>query len=138
MGRDAISQNPETAFTHSLASLDHISLFEILDIHEDEFQLFASHEKEYRINESNLENPDWTITVSNLMVINIEGNQDITFSLEFRREWESHIVHFFLPSSILCVSSMASLYINHDMLPARMSLSVTTCLAMVTLVVGAK
>ena len=92
----------------------------------------------HRTNKTDLIHPDWIIECSNLTAVHFEGYQAITFKLTFKREWTSHLIHFFAPSIILSISSMMSLYIHYDMLPARMSLSVTTCLAMITLIMGAK
>ena len=88
-----------------------------------------------------LESPDWNITTSNISVVAENGfsdHQGLTFELRFKRDMSGHLMHFYLPSMILCASSMMSLFIPLDLLPARMSLAATTCLSMITLVVGAK
>ena len=68
----------------------------------------------------------------------ISEHQRLTFELTFKRDMSGHLMHFYLPSIILCASSLMSLFIPSDLLPARMSLAATTCLSMITLVVGAK
>ena len=104
-----------------------------------------------------LESPDWNITSSNISVVAENGmfcyvlvesrmknfekfseHQRLTFELTFKRDMSGHLMHFYLPSIILCASSLMSLFIPSDLLPARMSLAATTCLSMITLVVGAK
>jgi len=48
------------------------------------------------------------------------------------------LMHFYLPSLILCLASTLSLFIHQDLWPARMSLCVTSCLSLITLIMGAK
>ena len=93
--------------------------------------------------ENSLLNPGWTVAASN---ISIKQTNDTdgwfyytwSFNLKFKRNIESIIMHFYLPSFILCFVSMASLFIHQDLLPARMCLCVTTCLSLITLIIGAK
>ena len=98
----------------------------------------------YKTNQEQLKHPDWNITVSETTLIykNVSiysgMSQGINFNLTFKRDSWDHLMHFYLPSLILCTASMMSLFIPMDLLPARMSLAATTCLSMITLVIGAK
>ena len=87
-------------------------------------------------------NPGWTVQTSNITIKEMKGNgifsQHWTFNLRLKRDVTSILMHFYLPSIILCFASMMSLFIHHDLLPARMCLSVTTCLSLITLIIGAK
>ena len=93
-----------------------------------------------------LAHPGWNIqasdfTQSQKTIIMVEDElfeQSLTFSLKFHRNISSILMHFYLPSIILCIASMSSLFIHHDLLPARMSLRVTSCLSLITLIMGAK
>ena len=93
-----------------------------------------------------LVHPGWKIEASNFVqsqriLVLFEDEfyeQSLTFSLKFHRNISSILMHFYLPSIILCIASMSSLFIHHDLLPARMSLSVTSCLSLITLIIGAK
>ena len=90
-----------------------------------------------------LKHPDWNITMSQ-MTLKYQNHQKlgtiqgISFNLTFRRDSWDHIMHFYLPTIILNTASVMSLYIPYDLWPARMSLCVTTCLSMITLIIGAK
>ena len=88
-------------------------------------------------------NPGWTIEVSNISIKQSNENtetyfQTWSFEIRLKRNVAGIIMHFYLPSIILCFASMMSLFIHHDLLPARMCLSVTTCLSLITLIMGAK
>ena len=64
-----------------------------------------------------LESPDWNITTSNISVVADNGfsdHQGLTFELRFKRDMSGHLMHFYLPSMILCASSMMSLFIPLD------------------------
>ena len=81
--------------------------------------------------------PGWSVKMSEETLLTGK-EQGITMTLSFKREWTYHMMHFYLPSLILCIASMLSLFIHYDLFPARMGLSVTTCLSMITLIMGAK
>ena len=82
--------------------------------------------------------PDWYIT---LKVVNIKETEDgllLPLDIIFERKLSSHILHVYTPSLMLSVASVTSLFIPAEYMPGRMSLSVTSCLSMITLFVGAK
>ena len=83
------------------------------------------------------EDPDWNIT---LRTGHCEEKEKHCFSLDliFERKISTHILHEYVPSLMLSIASTASLFIPAECMPARMSLSVTTCLSMITLFVSAK
>ena len=83
------------------------------------------------------EDPDWNIT---LRTGHCEEKEKHCFSLDliFERKISTHILHEYVPSLMLAIASTASLFIPAECMPARMSLSVTTCLSMITLFVSAK
>ena len=85
-------------------------------------------------------NPDWNITLrpGRCDPVKSEGKQCFSVDLIFARKMSNHILHEYVPSLMLAFASTASLYIPADLLPARMSLSVTSCLSMITLFVNAK
>ena len=84
------------------------------------------------------EDPDWKITLRAGNCKN--GGQKHCFSMDliFERKISTHILHEYVPSLMLAIASTASLFIPAECMPARMSLSVTTCLSMITLFVNAK
>ena len=88
--------------------------------------------------ETNLINPGWTIQVSNFTETLVYNSRALTFYFMLERNRSGILMHFYLPSLILCLSSTMSLFIHHDLWPARMSLSVTSCLSLITLIIGAK
>ena len=89
-------------------------------------------------NNTNLMNPGWTIQVSTFSETKVYNHRALTFYFILERKMAGILMHFYLPSLILCLASTLSLFIHHDLLPARMSLSVTSCLSLVTLIMGAK
>ena len=82
-------------------------------------------------------NPDWYIFLEIGKVIN-EDKQILPLDLIFQRKISVHILHLYVPSIMLCIASMASLFIPQDYVPGRMGLSVTSCLSMITLFLAAK
>ena len=81
------------------------------------------------------DNPDWKAF---LRKGNCNGiSKQICFSLDLvlKRKISNHIFHTFIPSILLALASTTSLYIPSDHMPARMSLSVTASLSMITLFV---
>ena len=89
-------------------------------------------------NNTNLVNPGWTVQVSNFTQTQVYNHRAVTFYFMLERKRAGILMHFYLPSLILCLASTLSLFIHHDLLPARMSLSVTSCLSLITLIIGAK
>ena len=84
-------------------------------------------------------NPDWYISLEIRNVFkNDKDKQILPLNLIFQRKISIHILHLFVPSIILCIASMASLFIPQDYVPGRMALSVTSCLSMITLFIAAK
>ena len=97
-----------------------------------------SHQSLLESNDSLL-NPGWNIEASNISIKPMKGHfKAWSFTLKMKRNVTSILMHFYLPSIILCFASMMSLFIHHDLLPARMCLSVTSCLSLITLIMGAK
>ena len=104
------------------------------------------------INRSSIQtsfNPDWYISlevgdgieVTTIQVPDEAGKTTLQFlplDLIFQRKISVHILHLYVPSLMLCIASMASLFIPPDLVPGRMGLSVTSCLSMITLFVAAK
>ena len=82
-------------------------------------------------------NPDWYISLEIRNVFKNE-KQILPLDLIFQRKIFVHILHLFVPSTMLCIASMASLFIPQDYVPGRMGLSVTSCLSMITLFIAAK
>ena len=64
--------------------------------------------------------------------------QTMKLTLMMKRHTSEHVLHTLVPSLMLCVASSMSLFIPYDLYAARMSLSGTTCLSMITLFTGAK
>ena len=90
-----------------------------------------------------LSHSGWTISVSDFMLTTSDTNnktRKLAFYIKLTRNWNGSgiFLHFYLPSFILCFASTLSLFIHQDLLPARMCLSVTSCLTLITLVMGAK
>ncbi len=52
---------------------------------------------------------------------------------EFRRFRRSHIVQTYLPSTLLVLASLASLYVPSDLVPGRMTLCITTTLTVMAM-----
>ena len=108
-----------------------------------DFEIIYNRSKILEKLESGFRNPDWYITleVGNVKVIQTQWGHYfhiLPLDLTFRRKISVHILHLYVPSTMLCIASMASLFIPHDFIPGRMGLSVTSCLSMITLFVGAK
>ena len=82
-------------------------------------------------------NPDWYIHLQVGKVIK-EKEQTLPLTLIFQRKISVHILHLYVPSIMLCIASMASLFIPEEYVPGRMGLSVTSCLSMITLFIAAK
>ena len=83
--------------------------------------------------------PDWYISIkAGNAVTTSENLQILPLDLTFQRKIPIHILHLYLPSIMLCIASIASLFIPPDFIPGRMGLSVTSCLSMITLFVAAK
>ena len=85
-------------------------------------------------------NPDWYISleIRNVFVSTKNNKQILPLNLIIQRKISVHILHLFVPSIMLCIASMASLFIPQDYVPGRMSLVVTSCLSMITLFIAAK
>ena len=88
-------------------------------------------------------NPDWSIEIF-LGDCNLSdekkapGKNCFSVDLILKRKTSNHILHTFVPSIMLSIASGTSIYIPCEHMPARMGLSVTTCLSMITLFVGAQ
>ena len=82
--------------------------------------------------------PDWYITLKVGQVTKEGKKQLLPLNITFERILSGHILHVYVPSLMLAVASVTSLFIPPENVPGRMSLSVTSCLSMVTLFVGAK
>lgn len=84
----------------------------------------------------------WSVNVSNFTLITSGSENNRTRKLssfiKFKRNLYGIFMHFYLTSLILCIASTLSLFIHQDLWPARMCLSVTSCLTLITLVMGAK
>ena len=75
------------------------------------------------------ENSEWTVYIE----YNAQGTDFL-----LRRKISGMILHLYFPSLFITLGSMMSLYIPCDLHPARMALSVTTCLSMVTFFKGSQ
>ena len=75
------------------------------------------------------ENSEWTIHIE----YNTNGSD-----FHLHRKISGTILHLYFPSLLIILASMMSLYLPHDLHPARMALSVTTCLSMVTFFKGSQ
>ena len=85
--------------------------------------------------------PDWSVQLKpNDCPERDEKRQKVCFSVDLilKRKTSNHILHVFVPSIMLSIASGTSLFIPSEYMPARMGLSVTTCLSMITLFVNAQ
>ena len=82
--------------------------------------------------------PDWYITLKVSNITSYNEKQLLPLNITFERKLSGHILHVYLPSVMLSIASVTSLFIPAENIPGRMSLSVTSCLSMITLFVGAK
>ena len=81
------------------------------------------------------ETAEWIFTVSTLdLHKNHQGINGHGIDIEFRLKRKSlrNLITIYLPSIMLSITSALSLYIPKELTPARMSLSITTFLAMIT------
>ena len=107
-------------------------------IDEDLKDVVITYDHNDTIEKSTFDSPDWDIS---LVVDNIstkDGQQLFPLDLVFQRKIIVHILHLYVPSIMLCIASVASLFIPQVYVPGRMGLSVTSCLSMITLFVLAK
>ena len=83
--------------------------------------------------------PDWKISLKpNACPKRDENKVCFSVDLILERKTSNHILHIFVPSIMLSIASGTSLFIPNEYMPARMGLSVTTCLLMITLFVNAQ
>ena len=81
--------------------------------------------------------PVWNVQLQK-RTCQIPGKQCFPIEIVLQRKTSDHLLHTFVPSVMLSIASGTSLYIPQDYMPARMGLSVTTCLSMITLFVSAQ
>ena len=103
-----------------------------LKVHYDENQ-FLEDSEEFK----NSLNPDWNVELFS-QKCEMEDKQCFSVKFVLTRKTSNHILHTFVPSIMLSIASGTSLFIPDQHMPARMCLSVTTCLSMITLFVGAE
>ena len=77
--------------------------------------------------------PDWTIQMKQGQCPPSVTQSCFSLVLVLKRKIVNHIFQAYMPSLFLIISSVTSLFIPKEHMPARMSLSVTTALAMITL-----
>ena len=77
--------------------------------------------------------PDWTIQMERGQCPPSVTQSCFSLVLVLKRKIVNHIFQAYMPSLFLIISSVTSLFIPKEHMPARMSLSVTTALAMITL-----
>ncbi len=66
------------------------------------------------------------------------GTKTLVFAMEFHRLVSTEILHTFVPSIMLCLTSASSVFIKPEHMPARMGLCITTFLSMISLFKGSK
>ena len=81
--------------------------------------------------------PVWNVQLQH-KTCQIPEKQCFPIQIVLQRKTADHLLHTFVPSVMLSIASGTSLYIPQDYMPARMGLSVTTCLSMITLFVSAQ
>ena len=87
------------------------------------------------LSETQSETAEWVFTVSTRdLYQNHQGTRGHGIDIEFRLKRKSlrNLITIYLPSILLSITSALSLYIPKELTPARMSLSITTFLALVT------
>ena len=95
------------------------------------------HDRSVIINRSSIQtsfNPDWYISLevgdveekSKQYIKGKKIHQFLPLDLIFQRKISVHILHLYVPSLMLCIASMASLFIPPDLVPGRMGLSAGT------------
>ena len=93
------------------------------------------------IDETIIENPEWFITFAIVdLYKNHKGTEGQGTDIEFKFQRKSlrYLTNVYFPSILLCFTSALSLHIPIEITAARMSLSITTFLAMVTHFRGAE
>ena len=80
-----------------------------------------------------LSEDDWTRSEKN-------GNEigGVSFVLKFHRLYSSIMLHTYLPSILLCICSVLSVYVPSDLVPGRMGLCITAFLSIISLFNGAR
>ena len=81
--------------------------------------------------------PDWSVQLQRDQC-QIIDKQCFSIKIVLHRKTSDFLLHTFVPSMMLSIASGASLFIPRDYMPARMGLSVTTCLSAITLFVSAQ
>ena len=76
--------------------------------------------------------PDWTIQMKQGQCPPSVTQSCFSLVLVLKRKIVNHIFQAYMPSLFLIISSVTSLFIPKEHMPARMSLSVTTALAMIS------
>ena len=102
----------------------------------DEKKLTIQYNATKTLEESRIQNsvhPDWTIHMEQGKCPLLVTESCFSLDLVMKRKIANHIFQAYMPSIFLIISSVTSLFIPNEHMPARMSLSVTTALAMITL-----
>ncbi len=88
--------------------------------------------------------PDWGVQFeigSNYSYKNeYEGevNDGIQLDFHFTRVYTIHLMHTFVPSIMIALSAVLSVYVPSDLVPGRMGLCITAFLSMISLFNGAR
>jgi len=99
-------------------------------------------------NQTNLLSKDWDVDITygtpipismELEVFDIEFNGYFIYNTYlFRRPLTNHFLQTFIPSMMLSIASASSVFIPPDVVPARMSLCITSFLSLISLFNGAR
>ena len=82
--------------------------------------------------------PDWDIIIKSEPSESLQEGEFYAVSIQFKRKIQSHVLHLYIPSLLLCIASAFSLFIPRRQMAARGGLSSTTSLTLITLFVGQK
>ena len=82
--------------------------------------------------------PDFDIELREGTCESEDEKQCFPLEIVLTRKTGNHILHVFLPTFMLSMASIMSLFIPPKNMAPRMSLSTSTCLSMIVLCIGAK